>query len=281
MSKLDDMLGEFKEDDYTVKVCSTIFSAVPGGPEFQFYNSLEGACDRLNAGGDYDAAKKISKSEDMEKALWVADAIDKADSVLGVYTGIKNVMALFGKKEEKKSTYEGDPQQATDAAIKALGLAYMIHKMFPGGIGEKIGNFKDLKAGQEIAVYYATAEVALPFADNLAEGGADLVTKITERYKGDMVSKFGGFAGKDAVEQASGVLGQFTSSLDGYVEQAKGHTGPIIDKIKSFLPSAAQALNIADSVTGAAATGVDMMPVWRFLGARAVAEASIVRAQQG
>ena len=44
-------------------------------------------------------------------------------------SGIKNVFSLFGKSDSpKKRTFESDPQQATDAALKAMGLAYMIYK---------------------------------------------------------------------------------------------------------------------------------------------------------
>ena len=48
---LDEVLGQFNNDDYTVKLCSTIFGVIPGTPDFAFYNNLEGAVQRL-AGGD-------------------------------------------------------------------------------------------------------------------------------------------------------------------------------------------------------------------------------------
>ena len=282
---LESVLGEFKNDDYTVKLVSTIFGIVPGGPEFVFYNNLEGAVNRV-AGGDaavLEKARVLAATDEMKRAVWVADKLDMADAGLGVYSGVKNLLGIFGgaKKGEAKRTFESDPEQATDAALKAAGLAYMIYKMFPGGVGEKISMYRETPAGQELAIFYAVAEIALPFTDNLMEGGANLVQKLMSKQKGDMSSKFSSVVGSDALGQATGVLDQFTGPLGGYVDQVKGHTGPIAEKVKGFLPSAATAMNIGDSVTGVAATGIDLMPVWRFLGGRAVAEACALRAMRG
>lgn len=280
---VDDVLGEFSSEDYTVKLVSTIFGIVPGGPPFQFYNSLEGAVQRL-AGGDPGVlakARELANSEDMTKAIWVADKIDMADAGLSIYTGVKNLFSLFGAKGTDKRTFEADPQQATDAAIKAAGLSYMIYKMYPGGIGEKIGMFKSTPAGQELALYYAVAEIALPFTDNLVEAGGNLISKLLNSQKGEMSSKFGSVVGGDALSQAAGVMDQFTGPLGEYVDRAKGHTGTIMEKIKAYMPSAGTIANVADSATGALASGVDMMPVWRFLGGRVVAEACVLRAQKG
>ncbi len=284
-NNLKDVLGQFNEGDLTVKLCSGIFSVVPGGPDFVFYNDLKGANNRL-AGGDpdvYERAKELSKSDEMKSAIWVADALDTADAGISIYTGVKNLFSLFGSKSEAKRTFEADPQQATDAALKAAGLAYMIYKMYPGGIGEKISLYRETPAGQELALYYGVAEVALPFTDNLVEGGADLVEKLMKSKDGDITSKLGsmGNIGAAGLGQAKEVMGQFTGPLGGYVDQAKGHTGAIMEKVKGYLPSAATVANVADSATGAVATGVDLMPVWRFLGGRVVAEACVLRAQKG
>ncbi|HPJ38765.1 MAG TPA: hypothetical protein PLT75_09990, partial [Spirochaetota bacterium] len=65
------------------------------------------------------------------------------------------------------------------------------------------------------------------------------------------------------------------------VDIAKGHTGTVMQSVRSFLPSAATVGNVADSVTGAAATAMDVMPVWRFLGSRLAAEACVIRAVKG
>ncbi|MBE7440563.1 MAG: hypothetical protein HS115_19105 [Spirochaetales bacterium] len=281
MSKLEESLSQYKADNLTVKLCSTIFQVVPGGPEFVFYDNLEAGVKRHNpsAGADVvERARTLGASDDAAKAIWVADALDTADAGLGIYTGVKNLFSLFGKSAgPAKRTFEADPQQAADAALKGVGLAYMIHKLFPGSIAEKVNAFKSLKAGQEIATYYAVAEVALPFADNLVEGGGNLVEKLMNSNTGAIKDKFAGFAGAEAFSQATGVLSQLTAPLEGYISAAKGHTDAVMERIKGYLPGA---MNVADSVSGAAATGVDLMPVWRFLGARLVVEACAYRAER-
>ncbi len=279
---VDEMLKEYNEGSLTVKLLSGMYGVVPFSPGFDFYNTLEGGIRRQNpsAGGELLArARDAAAGDDATKALWVAGALDTADAGLGVYTGIKNVLSLFGGGGgPAKRTFEADPQQATDAALKGMGLAYMIYKLFPGTVAEKVNAFKDLKAGQEIAIYFAVGEIALPFTDNLVEGGAVLINRILDARQGDMAAKFSQFAGNDALAQAKEVMTQLTGPLGGYLQQAGQYVNPVVSKIKSYIPAA---MNVGDSVTGAAATGVDIMPVWSFLGARLVAEASAYRAAHG
>lgn len=279
---VDEMLGEFNEGSLTVKLLSAIYGVVPFSPGFEFYNSLEAGVRRYNpsAGPEVIAkAQELAAGEDAAKALWVINALDTADAGLGVVTGIKNVLSLFGGGGgPAKRTFEADPQQAADAALKATGLAYVIYRLFPGSVSEKVTAFKDLKAGQEAAIYYAVGEIALPFTDNVLEGGGNLISKVMGKGQGDMAAKFTQFAGADSLSQASEVMGQLTGPLNGYIEQAGQHVNPILDKVKAYVPTA---MNIGDSVSGAAATGVDVMPVWRFLGGRLVAEACAYRAAMG
>lgn len=281
MSKLEETLGRYEADHLTVKLCSSIFQVVPGGPEFRFYNDIEGGVRRHATGASSDLiarTKTLIAGEDASQALWVADALDTADAGLGIYAGLKNLLGVLRKGDDPgKRTFEADPQQATDAALKAVGLAYMIHKLFPGSVSEKISAFGRLKAGQEIMTYYAVAEVALPFADNLVEGGGNLIGKLTNTHQGAIKERFSRFAGSDAFTQATGVLGPLTAPLEKHVNQAKGHTKAVVTRIKDYLPGA---MNAADSLTGVAATGLDLRPVWRFLGSRLVVEACAYRAER-
>ena len=285
MSKTaDQLLAEYKESDYTVKLCHGMFSVIPFAPSFVFYNNLEGALQRVSTGASADMIQKtrsIALSEDSNKAIWVTEALDTVDKGLGIYTGLKNVFSMFSGSSPAKHTFEGDPQQAADAGAKALGLAYMIYKIFPGDVTSKVKQFMELNAGKEAALYFVTAEVGLPFADNLAESGGDLLSRIMNKHSADISSRFAQFAGQTQLQEASGVLQSLIAPLDGYVSQIKSHIGPITGKIKSFLPSAGTVMNVADSATGALATGVDLLPVWGFLGARLVAEAAAQRAVSG
>ena len=165
--------------------------------------------------------------------------------------------------------------------MKAAALSYIIYKTLPGEITRKIAYFRELPAGTELAVYYAMAEVALPFADDLVSGGASLVSRLFSRHGSDMNQKFSSVVGGDGMKQAGEVLEKFQGPLGEYVDMAKGHTGTVMGKIREFMPSASALGNVADSATGAAATGMDVMPVWSFLGSRLVAEVCAYRASKG
>lgn len=274
------MLGQFKEDDYTVRLCRGIFSVMPFAPPFVFYNSLEGAVRRVkpDAGPDIVAkAEQIAASEDAAKALWVLGALDMADKGLGIYTGLKNIFGLVSGPAPGARTFEADPQQAADAALKAIGLAYITHRVFPGDMQKKVDRFKNTPAAQELALYFATAEVALPFADNVLEGGGHVMNKLMAG-RAAQTQKFAEFAGQSGLAEATGMLDKMTESLDAYIEKAKTYTKPVAEKVKTFIPGA---MNAADSITGVVATGMDVMPVWQFLGSRVIAEASALRAIHG
>lgn len=275
--RANQMLSDFQQDDFTIKLLSALGNIVPGAPGFKFYNSFEDGVRSYvpNASPEVIArAKEIAESEEMQDALKVMGYIDTSDKVIAGYAGIKNVLSLFGGGGgEKKRTFESDPQQALDAGVKALAIAYAVYKLIPGGVGEKVSEFKDLESGKEMAIYFASIEVALPFLDNAVEGGAGLIQKLMKSNSG-IADKFGSLAGGGA-EQATQMLSQLSGPLDQYVNVAKDHAGTIADKVKSYLPAAA---NVADSATGAVATGADLLPVWTYLGARLVTEVAARRA---
>jgi len=276
MSKdVNEILSQFKESDYTVMVCSNLFGVVPFAPEFKFYNSIEGAATRLDASDSLDRATEIAGTENTQKAVWVADALGTSGKLLAGYAGMKNLLSIFSDAP-KARTFESDPEQAADAALKALGLAYMIYRLFPGSVQEKAVAFKDLPAGQELGLYFALAEIALPFADNVLESGASVVEKLVAKHKDSVSAKFAQFAGQDQVHHAMSMLDNLVKPLDEYVDRAKQYANPVAEKIKKYLPSA---MNIADSATGMLATGLDLMPVWSFLGGRLAAEACVLQAQ--
>lgn len=278
---ISDVLGKYSEDDFTVKLCRTIFSVVPNFPPFQFYNNLDGAASRLNATDEAAKTKtnELANQPEIKSAVWVADAVDKADMGISVVTGVKNILSLFGGSRQQ-STFEADPQQAVDAVMKAAALSYIIYKTMPGDIGQKISRFFELPAGKELTLYYAMAEIALPFTDDLVSGGASLISRLFSRHRGDMNQKFSSVVGGDGMKQAGEVLEKMEKPLGEYIDMAKGHTGTVMSKIRDFLPSASTIGNIADSATGAAATAMDVMPVWSFLGCRVAAEACAYRALQ-
>lgn len=275
---VDQQLAAFQPEDLTVKLCSTVFSTLPGGPPFQFYNNLEGAVQRV--GGDLEKTRALVGAEDADKAMWVAEALDTSDKLIAGFTGVKNLLSIFGSAPRKR-TFEADDTQAADAALKGVGIAYMIYRLFPGDVAQKVNLFKETPAGVELATFYVAADVALPFADNLAEAGAGLFQKLMSSQNANIASKFSAFAGGDALGQATGVFSQLSGQLEQYASVAKNNLQPLLQRVQSVMPSGGTVMNVADSATGVAATGLDLLPVYEFLGARLVAEACALRTARG
>lgn len=271
MNQLQEYLSQFKEDDYTVKLLSTIFNIVPIDIQFQFYNKFEDGLRRVRPDISQEEIQKAYKKlndENIQSALKAFSYVDTSDKLIAGYAGIKNVLNLFGMGNNQKRTFESDPQQALDAGVKALVIAYATNKLYTGDISNKINKLKDTPAGLELLIYYALIEIALPFTDNLIEGSTNAISKLFKNQN-EIQNKFNSL-GIGNIENVSETLNSMQSTLSLYLDKVKSYTGPVAEKIKAYLPSV---MNIADSATGAVATGADLLPVWTFLGARLVAEA--------
>lgn len=278
-NKIDAALVEFKESDASVRVTSMLFSVFPFSPPFEYYFNLKGAVRRAARTEDpavLERAKQLAQSEEVLKALKVASVVDKADGGLGIYTGLKNAYDA-AKNKDRKRTFEADPQQAADAGLKAVALSYLIATLYPGSVAEKVKLFLDTPAGQEIALYYAGIEIALPFTDNLIEASGNWMGKLMET-SGSQESRFSEFAGSLPFEQARAILDALKNQIDSTLTKVKPYLDPLREKVAAIAPTA---LNVADSTTGALATALDVLPVWKFLGARLAAEACAIRAARG
>jgi hypothetical protein len=274
---LSEVLGRFGEQDYTVRLCRTLFQALPGAPPFAHYNDVAGAVRRLEpaAGGDALArAAQLGSEEAVENAVWIADSLDKADAGLAIASGISNLMSFFGGGR-KRRTFEADTQQAVDASLKLLGLAYMAHRLLPGDVKEKLGRLSALPAGREALLYAAAIEVALPFTDNVLEGTGNVISRLIASAPRGGADRFAHYAGASALGEANTMLQAMIQPLEQALGAVKGHIGPLTDQLRSYVPAA---LGAADSVTGAVATGIDALPAWQFLGSRLAAEACAARA---
>lgn len=271
MNQIQEYLNQFKEDDYTVKLLSTIFSIVPLEVQFQFYHQFEDGLRRVKphlTEEEIQIAYKKVNEENIQSVLKAFSYIDTSDKIIAGYTGLKNVLNLFGSGSSQKRTFEADPQQALDAALKAMIIAFATNKLYSGDLGTKINKLKETPAGLELLIYYSLIEVALPFADNLIEGSANTISKLfknqSEAHQKLNMLGIGNF------ENSSEILVAMQNVFSNYLDKVKTYGGPVAEKIKVYLP---KALNITDSLTGAVATGADVLPVWTFLGARLTAEA--------
>ena len=202
--------------------------------------------------------------------------MDSIDKGLGIFTGARNIYDHVKRKEGRR-TFEADTQQATDAAIKALAMAYMIYKLFPGSIKEKVQAFAALPAGQEMLLFYSSAEIALPFTDNLLEAGSDVIVNLMNANRDNALERFRDYASNTPMDDVLDILESLQMQIAGIAGQVKVYIDPLTEKVNAALPGI---MNATDSVTGAAATGIDLLPAWRFLGGRLAAEACVQRAIQ-
>lgn len=176
---------------------------------------------------------------------------------------------------EGLAALETDPQQRNDAILKALAIAYMAHRAFPGSLTERAQRFVNSPAGESLLVYYAAVEVGLPFADNALLSGGKMVDSLIGDQVDTQLARLGQMASGRSLGETAGMLQQLT----GWMQSAVGVVSPYIDSIangaQQYLPISA---NVTDKLTGLAANAADVMPCYRLLGARLAAEAAILRA---
>lgn len=276
---INEALAAFGPDDYTVRLVRAVCGVVPFAPELTHFRSIEEHLLQLDPKAkkpQVDRAKELSQGDEAQRALWIANAMDTADSGITVLSGIKGVVSLYQSKQgERLDALETDPQQAADAVLKGLALSYLIWKLFPGGPTEKVAAFRALPSGQALAFYYAAVELGLPFADNALTGGGTLLQSLYRRSGSEQLEKFTAIAGPEAAEGAKGVMAQLMGPIDGIVKMASGSLSSIAGAAASHLPGA---MNVGDKVAGVVASAADALPVYRYLGARLVAEVCAQRA---
>lgn len=269
---VDKALAEFKPEDYTVRLCNVVFKVLPFVSAPTPYANLGDAVVAFNPSPTqamFGKATEFAQSESVTKTLWVANAIDTGDAGIAVYSGVRSAVVLFFG-ENKGDALETDPQQAVDAALKLLALCYIIYRLFPGSIPDRVRAFYSLPAGQSLAMYYAAVEVGLPFADNIVTAGGHFVQNLYQRYGTQASDKLRGIIGADDLANSQGILSSVMQPMEGAVQKVAPYANQIANAAKQYVPGA---LNVADKAAGIVATGADAMPVYRYLGARLTAEA--------
>ncbi len=270
---IDVALNEFKTNDYTVRLCDVVFKVLPFAPSLVPYANLGDAVTALNpfpTPDHFGRAIQYAQSESVTKVLQVANAIDTGDAGIAVYSGVRSAVVFFFS-ENKGDALETDPQQAVDAVLKLLGLSFIIYRLFPGSVSERVRAFYSLPSGQSLAMYYAAVEVGLPFADNLVSAGGHFVSNMYQRFGHEASSKLQGIINTDDAASSQGIVQSIIQPMEDAVQKVAPYANQIANAAKQYVPSA---MNVADKAAGIVATGADVMPVYRYLVARLTAEAS-------
>jgi len=275
---IDALLHEFKPDDYTVKMLQAIFKVVPYAPTLNHYRSMEEVVRTLNPNANPIAFGKVrieAMGQDIQDVLWMGNLLDTGDKGYALFTGLKSAVNLV--RGQGAAALETDDQQRNDAVLKALGIAYMAYNAFPGSVSERVEAFRTTPAGQALLMYYASIEVALPFADNAAVGTANVVDRLLQSAPAQ-VQKLTGMAAGKSLEGAVETLRSLAQPIQKVVDVAAQYTKPVAQTAQQYLPGA---LGGADKVAGLVANAADVMPVYRYLSIRLAAEGAAYRALKG
>jgi hypothetical protein len=278
MSRVDTILGAYPDSAPSTKVLKLVFSTIPGSPPYDASWRVEHFVRALNPGAT-DAqvarAKELAETDrTIGEILWMGKTLDSADKGIAVMGGLMNAFKFLSGKGAG-SALETDPQQAADAAIKALGVAYMAAKAFPGTVQERAAQVQQSVAGRALIWYYAAMEVGLPFADNLAQWGADGFNRLVGGRLGEQQARLAGMAPGVDLGEAAGLVSQLSGQLQTVASTASQYVQPLTQQVSQYLPGAA---NFADKAAGGVATMVDLLDVYTVLSARLAAETAARRA---
>ncbi len=276
---VDEALGAYSDTDLSVRLVRAVSAVVPYAPSLTSWYSLADGLRVMDPSarkGTLDRAIAISQEDGLQKALWVADAMDRADRGLGVIAGLHAVWKLATSEAgQRLDALETDDKQAADALIKGLAISWMAHRLTPGTAAEKLKALQETEAGRNLLFTYATVELALPFADNALLGTGRLLDGLYERFGEAQVAKLRSLAGDADADGAVGVFQRMGEAVSDLARDAGQRARPIAEAVAAAAPTAFAA---TDRAAGAVATAADLLPVYRFLGARLVAEVALRRA---
>lgn len=266
-------LAEFSPTDATPKLVGAVLSAVPGAPELPPYPALASVVAALG-GTDVGAATPHLQNEDVADILWMSGLVDTGDRGYAVVTGVASALKLFFGKSTKSAALETDTQQRNDAVLKAFALGYLAWKTSDGPIPQRAATFAKLPAGRALLTWYAAMEVALPFADNALVAGGNAFGDLMDKHGNAQLAKFTAMLGGKGGEGVPEALRSITGHIETAVATVRPHADRIATAAAKYAPGA---LDAGDKIAGVLANAADVMPVYRYLGARLAAESVVVR----
>ena len=277
---IDQLLGTFGPSDYSVRLVRGVCKVVPFAPDLPDWYSMVDGLKSLDPDAKrkvLDRAVELTRGEDVQRALWLINSLDTADSGISVFSGVKSAYKMYqaSSSDERVDALETDTQQAVDAVLKGLATAFVIHKIYPGTLTEKVAAFRKSQTGQAWIFYYASIEVGLPFADNALVGGGSFLKGLFDTHQASQLAKLAAVAGEVEAQEAESLMAKLMAPMETMVGMASEHVAPVASAAADLIP---KAMAVGDKVAGVAATGADVLPVYRFMGARLVAEACLRRA---
>ena len=112
-------------------------------------------------------------------------------------------------------------------------------------------------------------------SDNALLKGGQILESLFSDLGAGQVDRLATMAGSHDLEGINEMLGGLAGSLRGAVDSAAPYVEPVANACQEYAP---KALGAADKVASVVAGAADVMPIYRLLGARLVAEAALARA---
>ena len=276
-ANLERTLADYDKTKLTVKLVQAILGSIPFAPPNKAYADLAGALELHHADapdGVLERAIELAADKKVADAMKVANVLDTSSTGLSIFTGLQSAMALFGGGGEP---VKAAVQQKADAALKAIGLGFAVHRLFPEGLLNRIEVVQSLPAGRTLLVYYGAVEVALPFVVEVnADESHHFVTQLVQKHSAGSLAKLAPAIGQEGLKGAQGALGEMLGLLDKVVEHTIKHVDAIAGHATQILPKRFGKGSAAELV----ATGADALPVYQWLVARLVAESLLYRARE-
>jgi hypothetical protein len=261
----------------TTQMCEAIFSVIPGMPKLAAYGTLE-ACAAAVQPETLPAvlqrARDLGDDPGLKQALFAARSIDTGDTGITIVTGVRSALSLFlGSKGPGAGANQ---QQKTDAALKAVALAFIVSRVIGGPPEARVHVLKSMPAGQELLAYFAAIEIALPFADDVAAAGGAFVSNLVETRSRSVAGKLLGVIGQDGLSDAEETLRDLTAALDELALFIQPRAHQLAASVKTVMPAV---LGGGDSLVDLVAAGADALPAYRYLVARVAMESRIALAK--
>ena len=276
-ASLERTLADYDPQKLTVKLVGTILGSIPFAPPTKAYTDLAGALAFEHADapeGVLERAIALAAEKPVADAMKVAKVLDTSSTGLSIFTGLQSAMALFGRGAEPT---KAAVQQKADAAMKAIGLGFAIHRLFPEGLLDRIEVVQSLPAGRTLLVYYGAVEVALPFVVEVnADDSHHFVTQLLQKHSAGPLAKLAPAIGQEGLKGAQGALGEMLGLLDKVVDHTIQHVDAIAGHATQILPKSFGKGDAAELV----ATGADALPVYQWLVARLIVESLLYRARE-
>jgi hypothetical protein len=272
-------LATYPPSAVTVRVLDALLRVLPGAPSLPAYTSVaEAAAAVVPAMPAAVVARAGALTDDpvLPQALRVAQAVDTGDAGLALVSGVRGALGLFFGGQDLTSASAG--QQRADAALKALAVAWLVTRLIPRPPAERLQILQSFPAGQELLLYFAAIEVALPFRREL-EAAPDLrfVRQLMAQQSSAVASKLLAVVGRQGVEDATATLEHLLDTLDDLVRFVQPHTESLANSVRAVLPAAVAP--VGQELPTVVAAGADALPCYRYLCARLAAESRLALAR--